>query len=469
MYDMMKKRLFPPLYDHIVDLLRPYRAYLVGGAVRDLLLKRRIFDLDFALPKDTVKVAKMIADQLGGGFFILDPERETCRVILKDEEDRQLVVDFTLFQGNTIEEDLSSRDFTITSMALDLGEDSRLIDPFQGTQDLQEGLIRATSERSLEDDPLRCLRAVRLASQLGFYILPETKEQISRYHHRLAEVSPERKRDELFRILAGPNQSPALLSLQMLDLYAYLLPGELSQRQSRVIRNLEILWTTFLQDHDQDKAGSWSRGLLAHRLGRYRDQARELINWEMVPGRSIYQLGFIIPLLSGLSGSDHELTSGWILDHILLSNQEANFIVKGIQSTVNWQSLTQNKMTNQAVDVHRFFTKYGRAGVVAIFLTLGEILDVRSGGKDQDHWIEQLEQARFFLEGYWERYQEWVDPPSLLDGNDIQVELGIPPGPEIGLLLELLREEQVRSGLSTKEKGLEFLKTQLPLSNGRGS
>ncbi len=464
---MIQDGVFPSQYDQIVDVVRPHRAYLVGGAVRDALLNRPIHDLDFALPKDTIPVAKKVADQLGGGFFVLDSERDTCRVILKDQEGQRLVVDFTLFQGEGIEEDLAARDFTITSMALDLDGDNELIDPFHGTQDLKEGLIRATSESALEDDPVRCLRAVRLAAQLGFHILPETKEQIRRSQHHLVEVSPERKRDELFRILAGPNQSAAVLSLQILDLYPNILPGEYSQQQSKRLRNLEALWSLFLKEHEQERAASWPKGTLIHRLGRYREKVREFLNLELVPERTIYQLTFLVSLLCDYVGSDENLTQKQIIDQIPLSNQEAGFLLQGIKATRNWLRSSQEKEVNEAVDVYRYFNHYGQAGVAAVFIGLGEIMNDQTGDQGQDHWIDHLDQARFFLEGYWERHSEWVDPPLLVDGNDIQRELRIAPGPEIGSLLELLREEQVRSGLTLKSEGLAFLKQHLALSDRR--
>lgn len=466
---MIKNVKFPSTYDQITDLLPASRAYLVGGAVRDLLLNRPIHDLDFALPEDTIPVAKRVADQLGGSFFVMDQERQTCRVILKDEEGQRLVVDFTLFQGNTIEEDLSSRDFTITSMALDIRGDPSIIDPFHGAQDLKDGLIRLTSESALEDDPLRCLRAVRLAAQLGFHILPETRDQIRRSHQKLEEVSPERIRDEFFRLLEGPNQSAGILSLQMLDMYVYLLPGELSPRRSRILRNLEILWSLFLQEHDQERAANWSRGLLVHSLGRYREVVREYLGQEFVPGRSIYQLTFLLPMLCDLQEGEIPDTSQHITHQIQLSNQEALFLEKGIDAAGNWLNLIQKQGICQPVEVFRFFNRFGQAGVAAIFLALGQALDNTQGEASQESWIERLQKARYFLEGFWERQLEWVDPPVLLDGYDIQQEFQIAPGPEIGSLLELLREEQVRSGLNSREQGLEFLKDQLPLSDGRAA
>ncbi|MEJ2413018.1 MAG: hypothetical protein P8Y34_08490 [Anaerolineales bacterium] len=192
----MNTNLFPLQYDRIAALLEPYGAYLVGGAVRDLLLGVPVHDLDFALPDRTLEAGKELADQLGGAIFTLDEDRSTVRVILDGGAHSRLVVDLTRFQGASIEEDLAARDFTITSLALRCGSLSPVIDPFQGTQDLKDGLIRTTSEHALQDDPLRCLRAVRLAAQLDFKILPSTSNQIRKYLHHLSGVSRERIRDE---------------------------------------------------------------------------------------------------------------------------------------------------------------------------------------------------------------------------------------------------------------------------------
>ncbi len=212
----MNMKPFPALYEQIIRILEPYHAYLVGGAVRDLHLDKPIHDLDFALPGDTIPAAKLVADQLGGAFYVLDPERETARVIIKDEDAQRIMVDFTRFQGKDINDDLAARDFTITSMALGLGPDEKVIDLFGGAQDLKDRLLRTTSDRSLADDPLRCLRAVRLAAQFGLRIPPETKDQIRKYSKGIAGISPERTRDELFRILDGPKQTAAFRTMEIL-------------------------------------------------------------------------------------------------------------------------------------------------------------------------------------------------------------------------------------------------------------
>jgi poly(A) polymerase len=346
-------------------------------------------------------------------------------------------------------------------MALDLREQDDIIDLFQGKQDLLDRVIRPTGEDSFRNDPLRCLRAVRLAAQLSFKILPETKDGIRQYQHQLKDVSPERIRDEFFRFLAGPNQHTGILSLQLLGLVEYVLPEELSPLQTRLVRNLEDLWSLFLQDHNQDRAASWSKGLLIHRLGRYRENLREYLRQELVPGRSLYQISFALPLLYKPFREVGSLPIHDRFDRIPLSNQEISFIHNGISAAQSWQSLAQASRKDQPVEIYRFFNRYGLAGITSIFLVLCQFLDDRNSEDGQKRWIEHLDLARFFLEGYWEKYQKWVDPPIVLDGNQIQKEFQLQPGPMIGDLLNLLREEQVRSGLKSKEAGLEFLQDHI--------
>jgi len=463
----MNTNLFPLQYDRITALLEPYGAYLVGGAVRDLLLGQPVHDLDFALPDQTLEAGKKLADQLGGAIFTLDENRSTVRVILDGGEHSRLVIDLTCFQGASIEEDLAARDFTITSLALRPGARDPVIDPFQGAQDLKDGLIRPTSKHALQDDPLRCLRAVRLAAQLDFKILPETSNQIRIYLHLLSGVSRERIRDELFRILEGPRQAAAMLSLKALGLYQYVLPGEFTSENSRRLRNLERIWSLFLEPHDQDRAGDWFRGLLVHRLGRYRKQIQKLLAWEPVPGRSLHQLSLLLVLLAQVNG---EKTSGEInqLSEIIpLSNQELTVLEVGFASAEDFLELSGRELQPQPLDIYRYYRRRGRPALLGVFLGLAEGFGKQ--GLDRDQWVILLETARVLLEGYWECYDQWVDPPALVDGNQIIEEFELQPGPLIGELLELLKEEQVLKDLESTDSALDFLKNQLADWDGSGS
>lgn len=463
----MNTNIFPLQYDRIAALLEPYGAYLVGGAVRDLLLRQPFHDLDFALPDRTLEAGKKLADQLGGAIFTLDENRSTVRVILEEGEHSRFIVDLACFQGGSIEEDLAARDFTITSMALRCGTLDPVIDLFQGAQDLRDGLIRTTSKHSLQDDPLRCLRAVRLAAQLDYKILPETSKQIRKHLHLLSGVSRERIRDELFRILEGPRQVAAMLSLKALGLYQYVLPGEISDENSRKLRNLEIIWSLFLEPHDQDRAGDWFRGLLVHHLGRYREHLRIFLAWEPVPDRSIHQLSLLLVLLSQTNGENTSREIDQLSENIPLSNKELSVLEIGFASAEDFLELSRRELRPQPLDIYRYYRRRGRPALLGVFLGLAGGFGKQ--GLDRDQWIILLETARALLEGYWEYYDQWVDPPALVDGNQILQEFKLQPGPLIGELLEVLKEEQVLKELESTESALVFLKNKLADLNGPGS
>ena len=185
-----------------LDLL-PSSAYLVGGAVRDALLNRKgaYVDLDFVLPEKAVEIAKKIARKYDGGFVILDEQRQIARVVFS-----QGTVDFALQEGESLEQDLRRRDFTVNAIAYNFHQ-QELLDPLSGIQDLQHGLIKMVSPANLEDDPLRLLRAYRQAAQLDFTIEPETRQTIRTLSHLIDKVAAERVQTEFKYLLANPQGS----------------------------------------------------------------------------------------------------------------------------------------------------------------------------------------------------------------------------------------------------------------------
>ncbi len=460
---MMIKRSFPALYEQIINILEPFQAYLVGGAVRDLFLEKSIHDLDFALPEDTIPAAKLVADKLGGAFFILDPERETARVILKDENDQRMMVDFTRFLGQKIQDDLGSRDFTITSMAIKPGLDEEVIDPYNGAQDLKDGVLRTTTEKALFDDPLRCLRAVRLAAQFGLRILPETKEQIRQYGKEMAGISPERIRDELFRILDGPKQTAAFQIMEIMGLSPFVFFGEINDQQILHLRFLEDLWNLFQKKHDQDSAANWSLGLLVHRLGRYRNDLESYLKIELVPGRTIFQLSFIALLNYGIEGEKKKD----LQMNLPLSNQEWNFLGKSTSAAEMVLKYSRSGETPQPLDIYRYYRQHKSAGILGVFLALAVESSEYNINSQQEVWTTVLDICRSFLEGWWEKKDELVSPPILFDGDDIQSEFSISPGPRIGELLRSLREAQVERGISSREEAIQFLNDLMEDANGK--
>lgn len=202
------RRSYPEL-DAVHDVAGGKPVYLVGGAVRDLLLGQGRADIDLVIEGD----AAALAARLGGE--VVEHERfATAKVRLGEHE-----VDIATARAETyphpgalpeveptagIAADLARRDFTINAMAIPLRRDPELIDPHRGQGDLEAGLLRILHSRSFEDDPTRALRAARYIARLGLELEPDTAELLSQAD--LGAVSADRRDAELLR-LAGERQA----------------------------------------------------------------------------------------------------------------------------------------------------------------------------------------------------------------------------------------------------------------------
>ncbi|MGI0479477.1 CCA tRNA nucleotidyltransferase [Geminocystis sp. CENA526] len=188
--------------------LLPDNCYLVGGAVRDVLLnrKRDYIDLDFVVPHNAIKLAKKIANLYHAGFVVLDFDRNIARVVFPHG-----TIDLANQEGDSIYTDLARRDYTINSIAYSC-KDNEIIDPFEGQKDIKEGIMRMISCKNLEDDPLRLLRAYRQGCQLNFTIEDKTRSTIQELASQLTTVAPERVNTELGYMFAHERGSYWLIS-----------------------------------------------------------------------------------------------------------------------------------------------------------------------------------------------------------------------------------------------------------------
>ncbi|AEA33293.1 HD domain-containing protein [Hippea maritima] len=165
--------------------------YLVGGAIRDALLKRQTNDYDFVVFGDIEGLAKAVAHLFGCKTVKYNKKLLTYRVFCKIK-----TLDFSAPRGKNIQEDLKFRDFTINSIAFDLNSNT-LIDPLGAKEDLRKGIIKANSPNSIKEDPLRILRGFRLAALFRFDIDPRTILLFRKHVELLNRVSKERITQEL--------------------------------------------------------------------------------------------------------------------------------------------------------------------------------------------------------------------------------------------------------------------------------
>ncbi len=194
-------------------------VYVVGGSTRDLLLNRAPSDYDIAVSQNPEIFAADLAASRGGKVVRMGHAKQAVfRVIVEG-----FIFDITALNGKCIQDDLSRRDFTINAMAVDL-ESGRLLDCFGGQMDLAKEKIRMVSASVFDEDPVRLLRAYRMAAVFGFGIDPNTVQAIARSCSAICQCAGERIRSEFFKILAVPASHQYLLQMAENGLLAAIFP-----------------------------------------------------------------------------------------------------------------------------------------------------------------------------------------------------------------------------------------------------
>lgn len=269
-------------------------CYVVGGYVRDLFLERPSKDIDVVVVGSGIAVAEALKKELGKKAHLTvfrnfgtaqvkmgatEVEFVGARKESYSHDSRKPHV-----EDGTLEDDQNRRDFTINALAICLNEDcfGQLMDPFDGIYDLEDKLIRTPLDPDItfSDDPLRMMRCIRFATQLGFFIDEETFDALTRNAERIKIISAERIMEELNKIIASPIPSRGIVDLYRSGLLAYILPeltalDVVETRNGRKHKNnfyhtLEVLdnlaatsdnlwlrWSALLHDIGKPKSKRW--------------------------------------------------------------------------------------------------------------------------------------------------------------------------------------------------------------------
>jgi len=481
-----------PLLDKVRDALQDQEIYLVGGAVRDMYLNRLSRDLDFAAPSNGISLARSVARALDANFMILDEERDTGRVIVFEPDESRTYLDFATYRGGSkLDDDLRARDFTINAIAYKIS-DGTIIDPLNGASDLRAKIIRACSPSSLTDDPIRILRAVRQAASFDFKIDLETRKAMKEAASLLPNTSPERQRDELFKILEGPKPDSSMRALEMLGVFPHLLP-ELSAMKGveQSLPHIYDVWEHTLKvlGHLESilavlESGSSGNDplnvMLLGSLGKYRERFAAHFTESLNTDRSARAALFFAALYHDVekpaTKSVDEVGRIRFFDHDVkgagvaasrgrafnLSNDEIERVKKIIFNHMRFHFFTSQwegkKKEPSRKAIYRFFRDAGEAGVDLVLLGLADLHGTRDHTLTQESWKAALDIAHLLLENYWEKREETISPPRLLDGNELMKELNLEPGRIVGQLLEAIREEQAIGKIETREQAMHFAK-----------
>lgn len=482
-------------FTSLLDEVRPFflqhglPVYLVGGAVRDALLGRMNHDLDFVVPRNAIPLAFRIGDGIGAPAYVLDEARDTGRIVLPAAD---TMLDFARYRDADLFADLRDRDFTINALAMPATAKTRdaVIDPVNGLADLEAGLVRLTGPDAMDRDPVRALRAVRLAAVLGYEITPDTQAAVRETAPRLPEISAERIRDELVKIIQAPTADLAVQQMNDFGLLAVVLPEVAAlepipqsqphhepalQHTVSVLRWLEKLENALFTDTPvDDPALETARAVLAPHLGQIRTHLARAVDGGL-NGRDVLRLAALFHDLGkqatltvdedgryrffGHAEEGAEMTAPR-LRSLSFSKDATNQIVRIVREHMRPLFLAQAQgAAPSRRAAFRYFKATGENGLDVGLLALVDHLATYDGSGEELSWLELLNLVTALFNDYFDRYEETVKPPLLVNGRDLMQHLELSPGPEIGRLLSLIEENQAAGEITTREEALLFAKS----------
>lgn len=472
------------------------QIYLVGGVVRDHLLNIPSHDIDFVVKTNALQAAKSCADRLNGAYYALDAERGTGRALI-EQDGQPVILDFATLAPGGIQADLALRDFTINAMALDMSNPDVLIDPLNGAEDLQKGILRPCSADSFANDPIRTIRAIRFKQRLNLSLEADTEDLIRRAAPGLAVISAERKRDELFAVFESPQVKQSCRLMQAYGLWNEVFPllGRL-EKLKEVPRHAHSLSGHTLQ------VMNYCQQLLAHVSGAPVEVENPFVRsaWDLLdeyitglrdyyakpihPQRQYDGLLYLATLYHDLSKTEieaqevhgkigypgHAQRSAELFDgtrkHWALSRDEFQFVDRIIRNHTLPAAIRDTQDGESRKAIYRFYQRSGSAGLLIAIFHLADILATYEDGLTEERWQKARETAGALLDSWFRQHDRIVAPPVLLDGDEVMRTFQLAPGPQIGALLAAVQEEQAAGGIRDKDMALQLIAQTLKEKGG---
>jgi putative nucleotidyltransferase with HDIG domain len=448
------------------------RSWIVGGALRDELLGRDVTDIDIAVEGDPEHAARSLAAELRGPVFQLSEAFGAWRVV---DRGGGRVFDFAPLQGETIEEDLGKRDFTVNAMArlrlaqapggarrAAMASEGDLIDPLGGRADVEARTLRVLGPEAYENDPLRPLRLARFAAELGFEPDPDTERLTAAAAPRVAEASGERVFAELRRLVLAPGAVAGLALADRLGLLRAVLP-ELSAL------------------HDVEQSHYHHKDVYGHTLevferlievegeatGELREVLDEPLADELTRGQAL-RLGALLhdigkPATHGVRDDGrvtflgHDRVGEGMVGEVCRRLRTSERLSRFVQAVTRHHLVLGFLVHERPLDRRAVYRYLKRTSPVEVEVTLLSCADrLATRGRNAEKAIDaHLELARELMPAAleWRR----SGPPRLpLRGDELANELGIEPGPELGRLIAELEEAAYAGEVTDRAQAVEL-------------
>jgi poly(A) polymerase len=438
-------------------------AYIVGGSIRDIILGKSPFDYDIAVFGNPEKFAKKIAVKKSD--HIIELGKKDCNIFRVISDDK--IFDISSANGNTIEDDLFKRDFTINAMAYSLSS-GKIIDCAGGMKDLADKKIRMVSDTAFEKDPVRLIRAYRIGASLNFEIEKNTVSSIIKNAKFIKNSAGERIRLEFLRILQPPESHHYISQMADTGLLFAIFP-ELS--------NLKACFQNRFHKYDVFEHTMKAFYHLEKILSNYREFI-ENINSRIVHSidentASLLKFAILLhdtgkPLVKkvdsegnirfyGHSKKGAEITKK-ISSRLKLSAKEKYFIDFIIRNHVNPLHLfiakSKGTLTNKGIT--RFFIKCGDNTPCLLIHSIADMKGKGNKGKE-----EFIEFAKNMILKYFSEFMPRKKMPALITGNDLINEFGLFPSPLFKKIIFKVEEARLSNQINIRQEALLLVKNIL--------
>ena len=434
------------------------KIYLVGGAVRDILLGRPIRDFDFTVEGLVRPIGKYIADTLNGAYYVLDDERDMVRVIIDDPDKGQFDIDIAQMTGDDITSDLKGRDFTINAIAIELADEPVLVDPLGGEADLRNKTLRMCDPFSLDNDPMRGLRAVRMCLEFGLLMDEELASAMEGIRDSLDDSSFERYRDELFKIIKIYRNQEAFSMAIRYGFIDYLFEGwnrEYAKDHGRLITNTDLFIRLLTFSHGGLQSADAHQEMAVKSLGNYLGASTAFYDKTLALYHTRRMLTAFAAASEVFSGSHEELVKDWCI-RLTFSGMETSFVQQAILSYRFLAALDDPDVFDD-VAIYRYFRQYKEGGIAGALLYLADQYTICKEKTSKKDWQDRISLVEKLVEAFYTRNLDVIQPKPFLSGDVILQITGKPAGPFIGTLKNDLIEAQIRGEVSDREEAEQFV------------
>lgn len=450
--------------------------HVVGGAVRDRLLKRPTLDIDISTNSDPHKAALKLADHLQGSAFRLDEEFGITRITTPEG----IQIDLSKIQGKDRKADLDRRDFTVNAMSVPLEDwlkstwQKKIVDLHGGQKDLKKKIIQPVSNHIFKEDPIRLLRGFRIAAELSFSLSPAALSLIKKDKQLIKKTAPERIREEMLKLFCVEFSHDTVVLMDKVGILDELLPefkklkktGHVYYGSGGVLKHtldsLMLLEGIFeekatwfpkvhkkIEEYLQELKTGYPRlahlkwGVLLHDLGKpdtaeWREGRLRFFEHEHVGAEKV-------PALA---------------KQFRWSSYESELYARLVRNHMRPGNLATHEKQISEKALHRFFRDLGEDAIGMLLVSLGDHLSYltpreRKARKSPHEVLTKKMVNMYYLE------RQKVLPERILSGHDVMKTFKLKPSPVIGAMLRDVMEAQTEGKVKTRDDALDFLKARI--------